>query len=332
VGTALGASLGAALLAAIFADARGEVLLSTLAAADPRWLVLVALASFSAYGARAWRIGALLAPLSHIPYSRLLSATYVGYMAGLFVPRSGELLRPWLISRGRSLPAGAAFAAIVIERVLDAATVLALFGTSMLTGGGGQALDPTWRHRLQFGSGLVAALAIATLLALIVLQARPKWVLGTAARALAPLPHGLAEATMHGLRSFSSGLKVLRASPRHLALVACQSLLVWFCIASGAYASSRAFGIDISFQGAFVVLGFIMVGVSLPTPGAIGGFHAAFVLSLTLIHGVGREPAALAAVVCHGINQLCVLLVGLSLLTRAGLSLRGLSRAGPLGD
>ena len=51
----------------------------------------------------------------------------VGFASGLLIPRAGELLRPWLISRRYPIPTSAGFATIILERLVDLITVLALF-------------------------------------------------------------------------------------------------------------------------------------------------------------------------------------------------------------
>ena len=60
-------------------------------------------------------------------YADLFSATMVGFASGLLVPRAGELLRPWLVSRRHPIPTSAGFATIILERLVDLITVLALF-------------------------------------------------------------------------------------------------------------------------------------------------------------------------------------------------------------
>ena len=87
----------------------------------------VVLVTVVTYVPRAWRWGYLLAPLARVPFARLFSATTVGFMTGLFVPRAGEVVRPYLVGRRMPSRSRPAFASIILERLVDLFTVLLLF-------------------------------------------------------------------------------------------------------------------------------------------------------------------------------------------------------------
>jgi uncharacterized membrane protein YbhN (UPF0104 family) len=72
------------------------------------------------------------------------------------------------------------------------------------------------------------------------------------------------------------------------------------------------------------MLGFLTVGVAVPTPGMVGGFHAAYVVALG-VFGVPRETATAAAVAAHALSNLPVLLMGLACLPGEGLTLGGVA-------
>jgi len=320
-----GALLAAALLAALLALLQPERLAAALREADPTALSLVVLASFGTYPARAWRYGSLLAPLSRVPFRRLASATYLGYLAGLFVPRVGEVLRPWLVARRQEVSTAAAFAGMVLERLVDVAAILVLTGTGLLAGGGPE-LGAPWRRRLEAASLATGLAALAVLAVLLAVNARPQGTLRALAACLRPLPQRAAAPVAAAAASFVSGLAVLRAPAAHLLLIAGQSLLVWLFVAGGFHAANRAFGLELPFHAALVTLGFVVVGVTLPTPSGAGGFHAAYVLALVALYGASPERAAAAALACHGLTSLAVLAVGLALLPGEGLTLRDLTR------
>jgi uncharacterized membrane protein YbhN (UPF0104 family) len=66
---------------------------------------------------------------------------------------------------------------------------------------------------------------------------------------------------------------------------------------------------------------FLVVGVSIPTPGMVGGFHAFFLLALNGVFGVDRDLAAAAGLTAHALSNLPVLLLGIAFLSREGLSM-----------
>ena len=98
-----------------------------LAKADPLCLAGVVLAALITYLLRAWRWGYLLAPMARVPLGELFSATCIGFMTGLVVPRAGEIVRPYLVARRHPVSISAGFATIILERLFDLLTVLILF-------------------------------------------------------------------------------------------------------------------------------------------------------------------------------------------------------------
>jgi uncharacterized protein (TIRG00374 family) len=326
----LAGSLAAALLLVLFfrgMDWQG--LGAALRSADRGRMALVAAVTLVVYLLRAWRWGSLLAPLARVPFSRLLSATYVGFMTGLLVPRAGEVVRPYLVSRRYGVGLPAAFASIILERLLDVITVLFLFGLYLyvLPTPAAQTRGPVL-SALKAGGALAGLVAVALVVLLLAFHVHAERAMAVADRWLARLPAGLGAPLGRGLRSFGAGLAVLQAPLPHLLTIAVQSLLVWLAIAATIYWNNQAFGLDLPFHSAFLIIVFLTVGVAIPTPGTIGGFHEFYLLALTQAYGVSKATAAAAGIACHVLTNLPVLVLGLLFLGREGLSLAGAARMG----
>ena len=329
----LGALLAAVLLAWFFRGIDWSALGQALREARPLPLVGLVLVTIAVYSARAWRWGDLLAPLGRVRYADLFSATMVGFASALLIPRAGELLRPWLVSRRYPIAWSAGVATIILERVVDMITVLVLFAAYLFVlpvpaaQAEGQVLfhaggfHPTAMDFIKAG-GVIALLAVAVVLAfLTALHANPGRVIGWLEALLARAPRWLAEPFGRMLRSFSDGLAVLRAPAPHLAKIGLQSLVVWLLIALGFYLNHLAFRIDLPFHATFLLIAFLVVGVAIPTPGMVGGFHAFYLIALNGVYGVDRATAAAAGISAHALSNLPVLVFGLALLGREGLSL-----------
>lgn len=292
-----------------------------LRAADPLFLCGVVLVTFVTYAARAWRWGFLLAPLARVPFRHLFSATFIGFMTGLIIPRAQEVVRPYLVARRHPVSTSAAFASIVLERLVDAITVLLLFALYLY-------VLPT--PEAQTRGPLIAALKVAGAgagaFALVILGVLLAWhrhsgsAMRLADRLLRPFPARFAGALSRGVRAFGEGLAVLKASPSHLAAILGQSMVVWLLLALGVYWNNRAFGLQLPFHSAFLILAFLTVGVSIPTPGTVGGFHAFYRAALTQAYGVDNDVAAAAGIASHALSNLPVLVVGLIFLGREGLT------------
>jgi hypothetical protein len=70
----------------------------------------------------------------------------------------------------------------------------------------------------------------------------------------------------------------------------------------------------------------LVVGVAVPTPGAIGGFHEAYRLAVTAFYAAPDDRAVGAAIVLHAISFVPVTVVGIALMMRDGLSFGSVRR------
>src|SRR5204862_5789578 len=68
-----------------------------------------------------------------LPLGRLYSATMIGFMANNLLPlRLGEFVRARALGRRENLSKTTVFATVVVERVVDMITLLAIFGIALL--------------------------------------------------------------------------------------------------------------------------------------------------------------------------------------------------------
>ena len=317
-----GALLAALLLAFFFRGVDWSALGGALRDARILPLAGLMLVTIAVYCVRAWRWGDLLLPLGRVGFADLFSATMVGFASGLLIPRAAELVRPWLVSRRHPIPVSAGFATIILERLVDLITVLVLFALYLfvLPTPAAQA-ENRLTQLVRLGGAVTGIVALGVLGFLLALHANAERVTGLVERILKHFPRFIAEPGGRMLRAFSSGLAVLRAPLPHLAKIGLQSLVVWLLIALGFHLNHAAFGIALPFHATFLLIAFLVVGVAIPTPGMVGGFHAFYLLALSDVFGVPRATAAAAAVAAHALSNLPVLGFGLVLLGREGLSL-----------
>ena len=324
---ALGAFLAVFLLWLATRGVDAEALFAAMTHARPFPLVLVVALTVLMYLLRAMRWRLLLPALRRAPVLDLFAITNIGFMAGLVIPRAGEVLRPYLASRRYGVGVSAGFASIVLERLMDLITVLFLLALYMFVlprpvTERADALMTT----LRAGAGLVfvTALAGTAFLAALRVEGGPArrllaWTLGI-------LPTGLGIRVRGLVASFISGLDVFGSSPAQWARLVAESLVLWVSIGFIIHMNSLAFGFDIPFQSAFLIIAFLTVGVAIPTPGMVGGFHASYTLALTAIYGIDQGQAVAAGLVLHALQNLPVLVLGLAFLGREGLSLGSMRR------
>jgi hypothetical protein len=309
------------LLAFFLRNADLGVVWAEMRAADPAILAVATLATLSSYLIRAARWQALLRPLGRVRFSSSFRATMIGFAASVVLPaRAGEFLRPYLLARREQLSATAAFATIVLERLLDLITVLLLLGGFLLLFDPGLgARDPDSFSAVRAGGATAALAALAVLALLAVLAGHPDWLVRLAERVERWLPARAAGGVERAVRRFTQGLATVR-QPRRLLAALGLSIPLWLLIAVGIWGAALAFHMTVPFTGSFLIIAFLVVGVSVPTPGAIGGFHAAFQIATTRFYGVPNDRAVGAAIVLHALSFLPVALLGAVFMLHDGLS------------
>ena len=119
---------------------------------------------------------------------------------------------------------------------------------------------------------------------------------------------------------FATGLGAIRRPSRVLGAIA-WSIPLWLSIAVGIWAVAVAFRLGVPFTGSFLLIAVLTLGVAVPTPGAVGGFHEAFRLGVTAFYGVPDARAVGAAIVLHVLTVGPSLLLGLYFAGQVGLNL-----------
>ena len=144
--------------------------------ADPWPLLLAVVATGVTYVVRALRWQYLLAPIGPTRFSTAFRTTVIGFAATFLLPaRAGEVIRPYLLARREGLNATAAFATIILERLLDLITVLLLFAWFVLTAAPGTVSgDPAQFARVKLVGLAVAGVAVAGLALLFVPGGSPR--------------------------------------------------------------------------------------------------------------------------------------------------------------
>jgi len=299
-----------------------RAVLTEIANASPLPLLGALVATALTYVIRAIRWQAMLQPIGPTRFSTAFRATVIGFTANFLLPaRAGEVLRPYLLARREGLSATAAFATIILERLLDLATALLLFAAFVLLFDPGVArADSAMYKAVQTGGLLAGVTSVVGLAVMFVLSGHPDWLGATVQRVTVLLPERMAHSVARLAQTFAEGLAVLRR-PRALVVSLLLSLPLWLSIASGIWLVSRAFHMTIPFTGTFLLIALLVVGVAVPTPGAVGGFHYAYRVGTTVFFMAPSEQAVGAAIVLHAISFVPVSLLGLVYMVQDGLSL-----------
>ena len=260
-----------------------------------------------------WRL--LLRDEQGRPYRAipLWHAIALGFTASNLLPlRAGELIRSYAAARLAPARFSTVLSSVAVERIFDALTVVTLLTLALLS--------PDLPPHLAVGGQSVAHLAragafvgVTGLLMAILVVAAPLTA-ERLVRRLLPFPR-LASGIVSVLEGVRQGFGVLR-TPGRLAGVVFWSLVLWLVNALAYYIAFAAFDIPVSYVGALLLQGLLILGISLPsTPGFFGPFEAVIVAVLAL-YGVPKDVAFSYAIAFHITSFIPITLLGLWSLAR----------------
>ncbi len=300
---------------------------AALRAAHPGWLAASVALSLLGIPIRSWRWTRLVLHVGKVSQLEAFSATCIGFAATTLLPaRAGEIVRPVALSRTSRLPLPPLLASIALERLIDLVSIVALFVVYALggwapSGVGGEAGS---NFSLLRRSALLAGAGTATVLVLLaLLSSRPALRDRLMSPFLRLLPGSLGEKVGSLLRSFLDGFGSLRTA-HSTGAVALSSAALWLLISLQIYAGLLAFDLRFAFPVSFFVLTWGVLGLAIPTPGGVGGYHAAVAYGLTAFYGVAPATAAAVAIAQHAIGFVPITILGLGFLAAGGLTLGSL--------
>jgi len=263
--------------------------------------------------ARAYRWRLLMHPDHHLPLVRVFRIVNIGYCFNNILPaKAGELVRAYLVGREIKGGIGQALSTLLIERLLDVLTAVAILVILLPFV---ELPDLVARAGLLLGVGSV----IGTV-ALIVLSRFGDAGLDWVWRFVGRLPVVGSDKFKSALQNLLAGFRVL-TNGKLVPGILLGSAVVWLGYAVFNYTLMAAFRMtDLPFSAAALVLcatAFIMVIPS--SPGAMGVFEWAAVQALA-VYGVMESHAFSYALGLHTYTNLVLILFGLVGMLREGLN------------
>jgi uncharacterized protein (TIRG00374 family) len=316
----LGIAISAIFLYFAFRELNPEAVWGHIQSANLPLLIFSAAWWFVSLVIIALRWQFLLRGLKYVPLMALTRLTAIGYMGNNVYPlRTGEILRLVLLQRNHGVPFSRAAVVVIAERVFDGLVML----TFVILGLGSLNLENETLQNLVYWTAPLFAVGLITFF---VLAARPNLLRRLVGVVTRILPGKLREIALRLTEDVLAGLESFR-SPRDLFGTILCSYGTWGTQAIVYWAVAFAFGLEISFLTALLVMGVVnLVGLIPASPGQVGVFEFFAILVMTSA-GVPDAPATAYALVVHVIIWLPVTLWGFSLLARQGLSWSAIRRA-----
>ncbi len=274
---------------------------AALVSLDVAWLVPVAVVFLVQQTLRAVRQAVILrANYPNHRFRTSLAVLCVGFFFVNTLPaRLGEVVRPMLLAERESIPLGAGFAMVVVERAVDLVAMGVMVSVLAWLVPAPEALSELAPgvDLVAFGRSMVGVgvpMVVFGLLALLFLGHR---VVDLADRLSQRWANGrlgsLRTAGLSFARQFVSGVEAVR-QPARLAAILGLTAAAWGVTGWCYPALARALGIEsfIDYSAGMGLLGVTMLGMALPAaPGFAGTYEAAVRAGLALYGVIGPTPA-----------------------------------------
>ncbi len=298
--------LGILLLYMAFKDVNIAKLWADIKNANYWWVLLSLVFATLGFILRALRWKFLIEPLGYEPkHTHLFHAVMIAYLTNLASPRLGEITRCGALSKKDKMPFDALLGTVIIERIIDFITLLALIAVVLIAKfdmvGGffmKEIIAPLTAKFSSAGLWVMGGVALASfvigVLVLKIFMDKSPWpirILG--------FVHGI----FRGLKS------VLLMKRRGWFLI--HTVLMWTAYLLGTYVVFFALGPTSKlgvFDGLFIlVIGGL--GMTVPVQGGFGTFHWITSLGLVL-YGIPQEQGLVYATILHESQVVYILIVG----------------------
>ncbi len=278
------------------------------------WALVSILFGFLSNVSRSVRWKMLIEPTGYkVRLINTFSAVTIGYFANLAVPRLGEVSRCAILNRYEKVPVSNLLGTVVVERIVDVLTMLALLFITVV---------------LQFG--LLSDFALKNFIhpvveklsslaekgsVFYVITAVSIIVVGVAIRFL----YTKLKTTLFYQRfskmiaGFGEGLRTI-GKLKNPVMFLVHSVVIWIMYALSTYFCFYGFDFTshLGLLTALTVMSFGALGFVVPVQGGIGAYH--FVVTQTLIaYGLSYEEGLTFATFAHAIQTVAIIIAGISL-------------------
>jgi uncharacterized protein (TIRG00374 family) len=281
------------------------------------WFAAGLLTNFTALIFRTFRWRVLLDREHPPPFYPTFFANTTGYMLSTVLPiRAGDVARPALLARRTSVRFAVALGTVLTERIVDLVAIIVVYDYYCF-----KHWNDFTQGRAVVQEGAIGASAV--LAALVALTVGIFFFRGSVRRLHAWIgrivPQRFREAWMNFFDSFARSLDIARHPGALLKVLAC-TVLIWFCLTSQFWWVMIAAHRPLDFDTSFFICGVTTIGLAIPTPGGVGGFHKICQYVLTTFYRFDIDSSVAVTVLLHIVGTLPVVVTGLLLFFREGLN------------
>lgn len=272
---------------------------------DYSWILLSLVFGVFANLFRGWRWTLALAPLNEYPKkSNCVYAIFVSYAANLVIPRVGEVSRCGVLAKYDGVSFPKSLGTVVSERLIDTLCIGLIAGCVLLLQAPVFAsfFAETGTNIDHYAGMLTSAHFYMLVICIIAIGLLTFFLI----RNLSVF------AKLKGLvRNIWLGIVALK-DVKNVPLYLIYTVGIWGAYFMEFYLTFYAFDFSAHLG---IVAGMVMfvvgtIAVIVPTPNGAGSWHFA-IITMMMLYGVGKEDAAIFALLVHGIQTFLLILLGI---------------------
>ncbi len=271
-----------------------------------------------ACGVRAKRLKYIISPLDkNITTHHLFGATMIGYFGnGILFFRLGELLKAYSISQGNNIKTSESFGVIMLERVIDALTVLFLLICSL----------PFLPFENQTFRYWIMAFCLVTIVfvVLLVLMKFIDW--KSLINSFSFLSESIRMKTIDIIVKVYNGVGLIFKTKYTLKILF-STIIIWICYFLMTKWLLESCGILLDLHEVFIMLLMGAIIVSVPAlPGGLGTYEAGITYALSLLFFISKDLALTYAIISHASNYVPYILIGFIYFLKSGIKISSVKK------
>ena len=295
-----------------FKDVDLQLLVNTLSNANYFWILIFFLIQVLSHVIRAWRWKYLLSHIKqNISLRNLFSGVMIGYLVNNFIPRGGEIARPYALGKLENISISSSLATVIVERVLDVLTLLLLVIFALIYNYDVLICNFPWLEIAVIVALIVSAVGLGFL---VILSIKTEIAFKIIRKFTSVLPKKIADKIETLVIAFIDGLLVIK-NPKSYLNIIFGTLLLWFAYTMQYYIPFYSFNMvdaySLTIMSAVVLNCILAISIMIPVPGATGTFHAFCIQALTGLFLVDVATAAAYSTVVHAVGLIGITIIGL---------------------
>lgn len=267
---------------------------------------------------RAKRLQYILVPLDDgISLHHLFSSTMIGYFGnGILLFRLGEVLKAYSISVGNKVSTSESFGIIMLERIMDALTVLIMLILFL-------PWLPIENVTINYWLSAFAGVTVLFFIMILVLRSLD-W--AKLINSISFLSESMRKGLISIVEKIFAGVNAIK-NTKHAWGILFTTLMIWVCYYVMTLWLLESCQIYLTSSGAIIMLIMGAIIIAVPAlPGGLGTYDAGITFSLMLIFSVSKDEALTYALISHASNYIPYLVVGSVYFVSSGIKISDIKK------